>query len=98
MFSDDDGQWTTGGELKLAIPMVQYYDMQSLEGMVASIASAANGSSFNPSSTWSPSTNCSWPVGEFGQECDADAIGGVYPGSMVNIPAMYQAIYTQHTR
>ena len=98
MFSDSTGLWTTCGELELAIPMIQYYDMQSPEGMIASIANAANGSSLNPSSTWSPSDNCSWPVGGFGEECDADAIGGVYPDSTVNIPAMYQAIYTQHTR
>lgn len=97
IYADDSGGWYTGGELELDVGLVKYYDMQSLEGMVASVAAAVNGSSMNPSSSWSPSPHCSWPVGKFGQECDASDIGNVYPTAMVNVPAIYQVIFSQDT-
>jgi len=100
LYRDVNGDWQDDGELELSVTLVSYYDIVDLHGLIATIATAVNGSSLNPDSVYRPTNendnNC-WPLGKELQACNVDTIGGVLPDAMVNIPSKYLATYTQDT-
>ena len=94
VWTDDDGSWDNSAELELTVQAASYYDMDSLHGMIASIAAAINGSSLNPSSNWSPK-----PVicNELAGWCTADDVPGGAPKKIANIPGWIEVIFSQDT-
>ncbi|KAF2166697.1 hypothetical protein M409DRAFT_54493 [Zasmidium cellare ATCC 36951] len=92
VYTDGKGDWYNDGEIEISIPTIQYFDTQSLQGLIATIAASLGPNSITPNNTWSPAPPyCS------GFTCSWDTVQGDVPATISNIPGFAQAIFLEDT-
>ena len=87
VWADSTGDWGRNAELELSIQWINYYDLRSLKGMIASLASVLKSNSLNPANIWKPPR----------QQCNPLCVGTSCPYNTTNVPGWVGITYSQDT-
>ena len=92
--TNDEGNWYDDEELELEISSISYTNMESLHGMIASIASVLNGTSMNRKNIWTLEAAGVWGIEKGGLGVNGNELP---PKQIANTLGYIYVSFTQDT-